>query len=220
MRQGCQGTHRHTETSHFGLRPLYPARSCSELSKMFRQADIPHTPQLLPHLLQCKPSRNNDSKFLCHFCIVQASLHSVSSGSKFICIAVAASKGHRMMESQNGLGLEGTLKMMQIQHLSLVAQITIQPGLEPPQRWGIPQLLWTSCARTSHLSQKGISSQDEVLPPTGTGTLLVTCCLLLFYMWRGGRNYAKAKNNRVHQPSKLLRFIFFITSQATVSGSI
>lgn len=89
MRQGCQGTHGHTETSHFGLaitqhRLLYPARSCSELSKMLRLADIPHTPQLLPHLLQCKPSRNNDSKFLCHFCIIQAFLHSVSSGSKVI----------------------------------------------------------------------------------------------------------------------------------------
>lgn len=80
MRQDCQGTHGHTETSHFGAcnniahRLLYPARSCSELSKMFRQADTPHTPQLLPHLLQCKPSRNNDSKFLSHFCIIQVSL--------------------------------------------------------------------------------------------------------------------------------------------------
>lgn len=104
MRQSCQGTHGHTETSHFGLavtqrRLLYPARSCSELSKMFRHADVPHTPQLLPHLLQRKPSRNNDSKFLCHFCIIQVSLHSLSAGSKFIEFALLQQPEHRIMES-------------------------------------------------------------------------------------------------------------------------
>lgn len=58
-------------------RLLYPARSCSELRELFREADSPHVPHVLPHPLQLNPSRKDNGKFLCHFCTIQASPYSV-----------------------------------------------------------------------------------------------------------------------------------------------